>query len=133
MSVRRNQGTELRPQTNVQADIETFVSMHLGRSTSGMSAGMLRQTSLLQWCHFSSLPSASCVLGQPMPPFFLSPHLYPTLLSHPMFPVRDPELHSDASLCPHTAAKDDIHLPFHSRKSINKRFLFFLSIIPWFC
>lgn len=68
MSVRRKQGTEWRPQTNVQADIETFVSMHLGWSTSGMSAGMPRQTSLLQWCHFSSLPSASCVLGQPTPP-----------------------------------------------------------------
>lgn len=70
MSVRRKQGTEWRPQTNVQADIETFVSMHLGWSTRGMSAGMLRQTSLSQWCHFSSLPSASCVLGQPMPPSF---------------------------------------------------------------
>lgn len=37
---------------------------------------------------------------------------------------QDPVFHSDASLCPHTAAKDDIQLPSHSRKSINKRFLF---------
>lgn len=57
---------------------------------------MLRQTSLLQCCHFSSLPSVSCVLGQPI----LLPSPTKLTLSHPMFPVRDPELHSDASLCP---------------------------------
>lgn len=92
-----------------------------------MSASMLRQTSPLQCCHFSSLPSVSCVLGQSILPSSLPSSPLPTKLTlyHPMSPVRDPELHSDASLCPVTVAEDDIHLPSHSRKSINKRFLFF--------
>lgn len=38
-----------------------------------MSASMPRQTSPLQCCHFSSLPSSSCVLGQPIPPLFSLP------------------------------------------------------------
>lgn len=127
-SAREQPGYEWKPLTNPRAGIETFVSVHLGWSTSGMSVSMLRQTSLLQCCHFSSLPSASCVLGQPIIPSSLSSSTKPSptklTLYHPMFPVRDPELHSDASLCPNTVAEDDIHLTSHSRKSIN-RFLFF--------
>ena len=79
-SAREQPGYEWKPLTNHRAGIETFVSVHLGWSTSGMSASMPRQTSLLQCCHFSSLPSASCVLGQPIIPSSLPSFLQ--TLSH---------------------------------------------------
>lgn len=79
-----------------------------------MFASMLWQTSLLQCCHFSSLPSASCVLGQsilhsslpsspPTPdslvtiPFFLSGILNSTAM-HPSAPTQWPRMSSTLHL-----------------------------------
>lgn len=66
-------------------------------------------------------------VGSAHPPSFslLLPSPTRLTLHHPIFPLRDPELHRDASPCSDTAAEDGIHLTSHSRKSINNRFLFF--------
>lgn len=75
---------------------------------------MLRQTSPLQCCHFSSLPSASCALGQailpsslpssPLPPnslftipCFLSGSLSSTEM-HPRAPTQRPRMASTSHL-----------------------------------
>ncbi|KAG7240047.1 hypothetical protein INR49_028050, partial [Caranx melampygus] len=70
-------------------------------------------------------------LGSVHPPLFSPLLSSPTRFTryHPMFPLRDPKLHSDASQRPDTVAKDVIHSTSHFGKSINNRFLFFLSII----
>lgn len=67
--------------TTALAGIETFVSVHPGCSTSGMSASMLRQASPLHCCHLSPLPSAYCV-GQPIVPCSLPFPLTHSLPSH---------------------------------------------------
>lgn len=119
----------------VPAGIETFVSVHPDWSAGGMSASMLLQTSSFHSCHLSVNPSP-CVLGQPVFPGNLvscPPLLFPLTrltLCHSSFPLRYPEIHSDVSLCPDVVAKDGIHLTSHSWKSIDNRFLSFLSIVP---
>lgn len=76
-SARGKQGNEWKPQANVWAEVETFVSVHLGWSTCGTSASMLGQTSPFQCCHFSSLPSVSSVLSQPILPSSLASYPLP--------------------------------------------------------
>ncbi|MEQ2267989.1 hypothetical protein XENORESO_013521 [Xenotaenia resolanae] len=96
-----------------------------------MSASMPGKTFSLQCYHFSSNPSASCLLGRPILPssLLLLSSLTRLTLCHSMFPLRNPEFYSDASLCPDTVAEDGIHHTSHSRKSIDNRFLFLLPIV----
>lgn len=65
----------------------------------------------------------------PFFPLLLLSSLTRLTVCHSMFPLRNPEFYSDASLCPNTVAEDDIHPTSHSRKSIDNRFLFLLSIV----
>lgn len=80
-----------------------------------MSASMLKQK------HPGYMPSHQHCVESTHPPFILTRFTF----YHSIFALRDPAGHGDAS-CTH---KDHVYPISHSRKSINNRFLFFLSII----